>query len=252
MNVPARNLALHLLAGLIALVASPVLAQSGSFILSQNGHHVGTASFTLTGAPDEVKSTSLVRVAMQGLDYSLSKTETLAPANSFRRAQLSATVNGSAVTVDAALEGVLIVLDISSNGRKSTNRLALHNSVVFLPDFDPGALQTLLTLAAAHNNRDLWAIAPKGTGSIEAIQLATHADGQGTLDGKAVTVHHLVATIGGAVTDIFSDHENLLMQAELPQPGFALVRNGFVLTPPTNPGAPPAKPVVQTSEPPTP
>jgi hypothetical protein len=70
------------------------------------------------------------------------------------------------------------------------------------------------------------------------VQLATYADQQGTLDGKAIAVHHLVATIAGAQTDLFSGPDNQLLQAELPQQGFALVRKGFVLTPPAKPIAP--------------
>jgi hypothetical protein len=71
------------------------------------------------------------------------------------------------------------------------------------------------------------------------VRLATYADQQGTLDGKAIAVHHLVATIAGADTDLFSGPEDQLLQAELPQQGFALVRKGFVLTPPAKPIAPP-------------
>ncbi len=55
---------------------------------------------------------------------------------------------------------------------------------MFLPDFDPGALETLLALAVNHNNRDLWAILPKQAGSVVPISLATYADEQGTVDGK--------------------------------------------------------------------
>jgi hypothetical protein len=77
-------------------------------------------------------------------------------------------------------------------------------------------------------------------GLVAPVELATYADEQGTLDGKAITVHHLVATIAGTKTDLFSGPENQLLQAELPQEGFALVRRGFVLTPPARPVAPPA------------
>jgi len=117
---------------------------------------------------------------------------------------------------------------------------------VFLPDFDPGALDTLLALAVTQNNRGLWAIIPKKSGaqdaSIVPVQLATYADEVGTLDSKPIVVHHLQATIAGAKSDLFSGPENQLLQAELPQQGFALVRKGFVLTPPAKPGAPPAAP----------
>ena len=88
------------------------------------------------------------------------------------------------------------------------------------------------------NDRDLWAIIPKQTGAIAPVQLATYADMHGTLNGKSITVHHLVATIQGAATELFSGPENQLLQAELPQAGFALVRKGFVLQPPSK--APPA------------
>jgi hypothetical protein len=235
-----RNFALFAIAALLAPVPA-AFAQSGSFIISQHGKPVGTASFKFTATPNGYDSTALVRIAMQGLDYALSKTERLSQANHLRHVQLSATVNNSAVSVTAAPDSAQILLNISANGRASTTRLAPHPAAVFLPDFDPGALETLLALAVARNNRDLWAIIPKKAGTIESIQLATYADEQGALDGKPLVVHHLVATIAGAVTDLFSGPENQLLQAELPQQGFAMVRKGFVLTPPAKPGAPPAQ-----------
>ena len=48
-------------------------AQSGSFEIAQNGQAVGSASFQFTSTTDGYDSTSLVKVAMQGLDYALSK-----------------------------------------------------------------------------------------------------------------------------------------------------------------------------------
>jgi hypothetical protein len=239
MQSSLRKLTLLSFAGFLALI--PASAQSGDFIISQHGQPVGTSTFTFTASAEGYDSTSVVRIAMQGLDYALSKTERLSPANRLIHVQLSATVNNSAVTVIGAPDSAQILLNISANGRSSTTRLEPHPAAVFLPDFDPGALETLLTLAVTQNNRDLWAILPKQAGSIAPIQLATYADEQGSLDGKPIVVHHLVATIAGAVTDLFSGPENQLLQAELPQQGFALVRKGFVLTPPAKPGAPPAQ-----------
>jgi hypothetical protein len=240
---PVRKFSLLPLAALFAalIASSPAArAQSGDFIVAQHGNPVGTASFNFAATPNGYDSTALVRIAMQGLDYALSKTERLSLANHLRHVQLSAIVNGSVVNVTAAPDSAQILLNISANGRATTTRLAPHSAAVFLPDFDPGALETLLALAVTGNNRNLWAILPKKAGTIEPIQLATLADEQGALDGKPVVVHHLVATIGSAVTDLFSGPKNQLLQAELPQQGFALVRKGFVLTPPVKPGAPPA------------
>lgn len=175
---------------------------------------------------------------MQGLDYSLSETEHLSSANALTHVLLSATVNGQAVTAVCKPDAAQFLLNISANGKSTTTRLPAHDAAVFMPDFDPGALETLLALAVQHNNRDLWAILPKNAGSIEPVELATYPDQQGTLDGKPIAVHHLVATIAGTHTDLFSGPENQLLQAELPQEGFALVRKGFVLKPPEKPIVP--------------
>ena len=156
--------------GLLAFISifcpQASLAQEGSFLVSQHGTKVGTASFDVTATPQGYDSTSLVRVAMQGLDYALSKTEQLSPSNQLEHVQLSATVNGSAVNVTAAPDSAQLLINISANGHSSTTRLVEHPAAVFLPDFDAGALETLLALAVTHNNRDLWAIIPKQAGSV--------------------------------------------------------------------------------------
>jgi hypothetical protein len=253
-----RNFALLPLAALLAAQIASVpaaRAQSASFVVSQHGKAVGTASFNFTADASGYDSTALVIINMKGLDYSLSKTERLSPANHLRHVQLSAAVNGSAVNITAAPEAKsdqppALLLDISANGSASTTRLPAHSAAVFLPDFDPGALETLLAVAVASNNRDLWAIIPKKEGSIVPIQLATYADEKGTLDGNPIVVHHQIAIIAGSETDLFSGPENQLLQAEFPQIGFALIRNGFVLTPPAKPGAPPTPPSGQNNAPP--
>jgi hypothetical protein len=223
------------------------MPQSGSFIISQHGHSVGTATVTFTGTPTGYDTTTVIRVAMQGLNYNVSKTEQLSSANALKHVQMSATVNTSAVTVTAAPDSAQLLLNISANGHSTTTRLAYHPAAVFLPDFDPGAFDTILALAVANNSRGLWAIIPKGAGSTSPIQLATYADELGTLDGKPVLVHHLKATIAGASSEIFSGPANQLLQAELSQQGFALVRKGFVLTPPAKAGAPPSTPAAPTN-----
>ena len=247
MDTRVRTLTLIPRAGLVALTlvaaSFSAVAQSASFTVTRVGKQVGTASFSFTPRAESYASNSLVRVSMQGLNYAFSKTEQLSASHALLHVQLSATINTSAVTVVAKPEGAQYLINISANGRSTTTPLAKHDAVVFLPDFDPGALETLLELAVQNNGRNLWAIIPKQAGSIVPVQIATYRDEQGTLNGAPVTVHHLVATISGAATDLFSGPENQLLQAELPQDGFALVRSGFVLTPPSRPtAAPPPQP----------
>jgi len=236
---------------LITGILPNAAAQSGNFTIVQNGKSVGTAEFNFSSTPRGYTSTSVVHLDMKGLNYSLSKSESLTSANHLRHVEVSAILNGAAVNVTAAPDAAQFLLNVSAAGKSTTARLTFHPGAVFLPDFDPGALETLLAVAVTNNNRNLWAIIPKqitgadGTvqaGSIASVELATYADEQGTLDNQPITVHHLVANIAGTKTQLFSGPENQLLQAELPQAGFALVRDGFVLTPPTKPGAPPDQP----------
>jgi hypothetical protein len=227
--------------GVAAANSGALATQSATFAVSQLGHAVGTAEFRFSASAAGVDSTSTVRVTMEGLDYGLSKTEVLDRAKHIQHVVLSATVNGQAVNITGKPDASEFLLNISANGRSSTTRLAGHGNAVFLPDFDPGGLQTLLTLGERENNRDLWAILPKQAGSVEPVQLATYADEQGTLDGQPIPVHHLIATVAGVDTDLFAGPDNQLLQAELPQQGFSLTRKGFVLTPPKRPITPPAQ-----------
>lgn len=242
---PVSKKAMRTLQGFVVLClgiavgwAAPAMAQSASFLVSQNGHTVGSASFEIKARAGGFDSSSLVKVQMQGLDYTISKTEKLDAAHYLEHVVLSGILNGSAASVVGKPDGAQFLLNISANGRSSTARLDGHSGAVFLPDFDPGALQTLLDLAVAQDNRDLWAIIPKQTGSVVQVELATYPDEQGTLDGKAIIAHHLRASYAGGNADLFAGPDNELLQAELPQEGFALVRQGFVLTPPKKPIVP--------------
>src|SRR5437762_13409220 len=202
-------------AGLLAFVSllAPLAAtaQSASFSVTQNGKPVGTAGYTFASNPNGFDSSSVVGVNMPGLSYQLSKNEELSPSNGLKHVQLSAIVNNSAVNVVAKPDASQFLLNISANGRSSTTRLDSHQLTVFLPDFEPGALETLLAMAASSNNRHLWAIIPKQAGTIEQVQLATYPDERGTLDGKPIVTHHLVATIAGSTTDLVAGPENPLL-----------------------------------------
>lgn len=220
--------------------------QSADFTVSENGHTVGTASYKILPTQTGFSSESLVQVSMQGLNYALSKTERLSPTHELKHVLLSGTINGSAVNIIAKPDAAQLLMNISANGRASTSRLAWHAAAIFLPDFDPGALETLLALDAARNGQNLWAIIPKRSGSVVPLTITTDNPEQGSLNGQPITVRHITAGFSGDKIELFASPKNHLLQAELPQEGFALVHKGFVLTPPkTAPAAPPQQPAAQ-------
>jgi hypothetical protein len=233
---------LMITAGVMAAGLLASLAHAQSFSISQNGKSVGTASLSLKQAGGGFDATSGARIDMPGLKYSFSANETLNADYHLNRVQLNGSVNGTSATVNTVPQGQQFLMKINANGNVTTTPLAFHPQTVFLPDFDPGALQVLLNLGAAHNNRDLWALIPKQAGSLAALRIATNVDMQGTLDGRPIEVHHLTVTHDTSKTEVFSSPSNELLQAEWTDEGFALVRQGFKLTPPARPGAPPAAP----------
>jgi len=234
-------------AGVMAagLIAAELNAQS--FIVSQNGKSVGSANLQLNKAAAGFSVSSTTKIDMPGLKYQFTEIGALDSAYRLNNVQLDGTVNGTQVTVSTARQaqqsaGQQYVMKISANGKVTDTPLTYHPRAVFFPDFDPGALQALLNVGALHNNADIWALVPKQTGSVEPMRIETNADMQGTLDGKPVTVHHLTVTYQASKLETFSGPANELLQAEWRTEGFAIVRQGFKLTPPARPGAPPQQP----------
>ena len=230
-------------AGVIAVGLIAARARAQSFNISQNGKNVGTASLSLKQAAGGFDSTSGTKIDMPGLKYSFSENAALDAGYHLSKVQLTGSVNGTAATVNTVPQGQQFLMKINANGQVTNTPLGFHRETVFLADFDPGALQTLLNLGAAHNNSNIWALIPKQTGSIAALRIVTNADMQGTLNGTPVEVHHLTVTYGSDKTELFSSSNNELLQAEWTDEGFAMVRQGFKLTPPARPNAaPPAAP----------
>jgi hypothetical protein len=238
--------------GIISLAGAVAGSQAGqaqTFQISQNGKSVGTANLLLSKAAAGFDMTSAANVNMPGLVYKFTENESLDGGYHLTKVQLNGTVNGKSATVNTSKLGAQFLMKINADGNVTTTPLVMHPNAVFLPDFDPGALQLMLNLGAAHNNSNMWALVPKQTGSITAMRVVTNADMQGTLAGKPLAVHHLTVACDTSKIEVFSSPANELLQAEWRDEGFALVRQGFKLTPPAKPGAPPPPPPPQPAQP---
>ncbi len=232
----------RMLAVAMIVTGATGLASAQSFQISQNGQNVGTAGLSVKPASGGFGVTSWTKIKMPGLDYSFSQNESLDGGYQLKSSQLDGSVNGTKATVTTAPQGQQLVMKINAGGKVINTPLAFHPQAVFFPDFDPAALQMVLSVGALHNNRDLWAIIPKQTGSISAMRIATKPDEQGALNGQQSPIHHITVTTDADTIEIFSNPSNQLMQAEWSDEGFAMVRQGFVLTPPARPRtAPPAQ-----------
>lgn len=222
----------------LSLILPCAWAATDRFSLSQHGQPVGEASCRVAPAAGGSTSTAIVHVSLNGLSYTLSTEVELNRLQQLTAAEVNGTVNGSAVQLSLTNRAPTLALTQRANGRTSQTTLAGHANLVLLTDFDPCALEQVIRLEAAAGGRDLWVFVPHQAGSVVAAQMATLADESGTLDGKQITVHHLQLTVETQKTELFTDAQGRLLQAELAQPGFAAVRTGFVLTPPGKAQAP--------------
>ncbi len=229
------------IAGMMVGLAGVCSAQT--FLISQNGKSVGSATMTWTRNGPNYGISSNASINMTGLNLSFSQTGLLGAHLNLNNMQLNGQVNGTPVTVGTVRNNAQFLMNIFANGQRINTPLAFHARTVFLPDFDPAGLQAILRLGAAYDNAHLWAVIPKQTGSVVPMVIATDADMQGTLDGHAIGVHHFTVSVNGGNIEVFSSMASDLLQAEWTHEGFALVRQGFVLTPPKHPiGAPPPPP----------
>ena len=242
---------LMIVAGLTAAGLFAAWLQAQDFVLSQNGKSVGKASLHVDKQGAILAAKSEADIKMPGLDYKFSENASLDAGYHLASAKLSGSVNGTSAKVETTKQGQQFLMKIDANGNVINTPLAFHSRAVFFPDFDPAALQEVLSLGAAHNNLDLWALIPKQTGSVVALRIATDADMQGALNGQPLTVHHLTVTFGSSKTELFSSPANELLQAEWTDEGFAMVRQGFKLTPPARPGIPPPAPKQPATQQPT-
>lgn len=239
---------LMVMAGLMAAGLFAARMEGQDFILSQNGKSVGKASLHMDRNGAVILAKSETNIKMPGLDYKFSEDASLDAGFHLSGAKLNGSVNGTSAKVETVKQGQQFLMKIDANGNVVNTPLVFHSRAVFFPDFDPAALQTVLDLGAAHNNLDLWALIPKQTGSAAAMRIATDADMQGILNGAPLAVHHFTVTFGTGKTELFSSPANELLQAEWTDEGFAMVRQGFKLTPSTRPGAPPPAPQQPTAQ----
>jgi len=122
--------------------------------------------------------------------------------------------------------------------------MELKPGYMVLPNYDPASMQALIYLATAHPTADnhYYIIVPATTRATGMPNFgfgtwAAKDDTTGSLGGKPVALHHYSLTTGKAVTDIYTDPTNLLMEADVPALHVNYIRVGFVMGAPATPAA---------------
>jgi hypothetical protein len=103
------------------------------------------------------------------------------------------------------------------------------------PDYDPSAIQMLITGAIAHPHEDhLYLLLVPASGFPPSntalyIKIASPTDASGTLDGKAIALKRYPVGWAKATGDFYTDADGNLMQANIGTTGITYLRAKFKL-----------------------
>jgi hypothetical protein len=225
-------LALLLPAGMVqAQTALP--AGSSHFTISQNGKAVGSTECTVTPTASGYAVTSQGSLRLSKLTYSFNNAQNLDRMLNLISDDITGTVNNSPVTVAVKADptGRQFNITVTAQGKTTQNTIDRHQHLALLPDLD-AAGYILLHRIGLENPQISWALIPKENGLLVPTTYARDPNVRGRLDGRELDVQHTTVTVSAsnAITvELFYAPDGRLLEADLPQQNFYVIRDGFRL-----------------------
>lgn len=216
---------------------------TAGYTIQQDGKKLGASTYTIQNAPNKYVITSNGKMTVGKFSYAFSNTQKLDTALNLFADQLSGVVNGKAVSFNLKTDptGHQFQLDISANGQQKNNTVDRNQNSVLLTDLDPAAYM-LLTQVALRAPAHSWVLIPKENGFLVPVTFSPQPDTTGAFNGQNITVKYTSAAVSSqnAITiELFYSPDGQLLEADLPQQNFYVIRDGFRLTKRPTPPAPP-------------
>lgn len=228
-------------------------AGQSHFVIYQGDKTVGSADRTVEATSAGYAITSQGKMSLSKFSYSFTNVQHLDHALNLVSDQITGTVNGKPVTFNAHSDptGREFQIEISADGKQTQNTVDRHQHLVLLPDLDPAAYMLLIQVGL-ENSPTSWVLIPKEQGLLVPSSYTRDASVRGRLDGAQVDVQHTTVTVGEQnpiSVELYYGRDNQLLEADLPEQNFFVVRDGFKLidrpkpTPPNGQAGPPQQPV---------
>jgi len=226
---------------LLALLIPMGLVQAQTGIPAGSEHYkvfqgdkvVGSSQYTVTPTTAGYTITSQGGLRLSKFSYDFNSTQYLDHMLNLVSNQITGTVNGSAVTFDVNTDstGRKFLIHVDAKGKAQQNTIDRHQHLALLPDLDAAGYM-LLTRVGLENPQVSWVLIPKETGLLVPTVYNRDADVQGRLNGRDITVQHTTVAVSAqnAINvELFYTPDGQLMEADLPQQNFFVVRDGFQL-----------------------
>jgi hypothetical protein len=240
-------------AGAVLAQAPPLPAGQSHFNLVQanDGKIVGSADCSVTPAPGGYRIASHGDLKMPKFTYTFTNENRLDSQLDIVHDQLTGTVKGAQVTFTLASDpsGRQFQVNIVAGGKTTTNSFDRHQHTALLPDLDPAAYTAMVHFAIEHP-ATTWIVIPKQNGLLVPAEYTADPGVHGTFHGQPVDAHHtsvIVSAQNGISVELYYTSEGALLEADLPEQNFYVIRDDFKLdsrphyTPPRGTAPPPSQ-----------
>jgi hypothetical protein len=240
---------------LLALIFSVGMVQAQTVLSAGSSHYsllqgdktVGSSEYTVTPTAAGYTINSRGDLHLSKLSYSFTNSQNLDHMLNLVSDQITGTVNGSPVTFAAHADpsGREFQIDVNAKGKETQNTVDRHQHLALLPDLD-AAGYLLLARIGMENPQISWILIPKEEGLLVPSVYTRDANVRGRLDGRDINVLHTTVSMSAqnAINvELFYTQEGRLLETDLPQQNFFVVRDGFNLidrpkfAPPRSPDA---------------
>ncbi len=213
--------------------ALPIGSAQFRLIEADNGKSVGSAACSVTSLPNGYQVDSSGQMQLAEFSYRFTNNNRLDQYLDIVSDQLIGTVNGEPVTFNLSSDstGRTFNVSIDAKGKTTTNSFDRHQRTTLLPDLDPAAYLEMAHFALAHPPT-AWMVIPKQNGVLVPANYQPEAAASGIFHGQPISVLHtsvLVSSENGISVEIYYTSQGELLEADLPEQNFYVIRDGFVL-----------------------
>src|SRR5580698_2299684 len=231
-QVPTAGAPAALAAGAVG-VAVPAGQSHFAIVQANDGKTVGSADCSVATAPGGYQIASHGDLKMPKFTYSFTNENRLDNQLNVVHDLLTGTVNSVQVTFHLGSDpsGRQFQVSIDASGKTTTNNFDRHQHTVLQPDLDPAAYTEMVHFAIEHPDTT-WIVIPKQNGLLVPAQYTAQPDVHATFHGQPVDAHHasvIVSEQNGISVELYYTSEGALLEADLPEQNFYVIRDDFKL-----------------------
>ena len=221
-------------------LALPALAQStvlptgqSQFAITQNGKTLGHTESNIARLANGYQIESHGEMGLGKFHYSFTSQNRLDSELNVVQDSIAGQVNGKQARFEVAssTDGRTFLIHTSGGGKSESNTVTRHQNLVVLPDFDAASYVEMVHFAI-QRPKYAWILIPKQNGILVPCHYQPQADVRGIWNGTSMDAHHatvIVSARNAVSVELYYANDGTLLEADLPQQNFYVIRSGFRL-----------------------